>query len=86
MNKTYKSILDELNEYIMNENKFVNIGTRAEHILDSVVNFCEYVDTHISKEDAELIIDKFISALKNKKPSKFKNFYDKFLKTKERKK
>ncbi len=80
-----KTILDELSEYMNSgkeQNIYNNIYTRGEHLAESCMNFINDIQNNLPKDESDLIVEKFISSIKNKKPTKFKNFYENFRKDK----
>jgi len=71
MQKRTRSLLEEL-EAIGN-NRDVNhvIESRANNIITSAINLIELINRHYSKEKAELLEKKLLSAIKGKDQMRF---------------
>lgn len=71
MQKRTRSLLEEL-EAIGN-NRDINhvIESRANNIISSAINLIELMGKHYSKEKAELLEKKLLSAVKGRDPKRF---------------
>lgn len=71
MQKRTRSLLEEL-EAIGNNRDFNHvIENRANNIITSAINLIESINKHYSKEKAELLEKKLLSAIKGKDQTRF---------------
>lgn len=71
MNRKTKSLLNELLDRVPSVDKEVIVETRGNHALQSAFNFIEIVRENYSEEEADLLIKRFVLAIKNEDSRKF---------------
>jgi hypothetical protein len=71
MQKRTKSLLEELNSVGINRDINHVIENRANNTITSAINLVEFIYKNYSKEKAELLEKKLLSAIKSKDPKRF---------------
>jgi hypothetical protein len=71
MQKRTKSLLEELDAISLNRDVPHLVESRGTHIISSAINLIELINRHYSKEKAELLEKKLLSAIKNKDQGRF---------------
>ena len=71
MQKRTKSLLEELDAISLNRDVPHLIESRGNNIISSAINLIELINRHYSKEKAELLEKKLLSAIKNKDKNRF---------------
>jgi len=71
MQKRTRSLLEELDSISLNRDVPHLIESRGNNIISSAINLIELINKHYSKEKAELLEKKLLSAIKNKDKNRF---------------
>ena len=71
MSKQFRSIVDELNQYIPSKNKDIFIEGRAEQVIASARNLIKLVEESFDPIIAEDLTRRLLSAIKNNDSEKF---------------
>lgn len=71
MQKQTRSLLQELEDLGNNRDTTHIIESRASNIITSAINLIELMNRHYSKEQAELLERKLLSAIKSKDRERF---------------
>jgi hypothetical protein len=72
MNRTTKSLLQELESFAENSKDVTYIvESRGSNVITSAINLLETIAKYYSKEEAELLERRLLSAIKNRDQNKF---------------
>lgn len=71
MQKRTKSLLEELDSISLNRDVPHIIESRGNNIISSAINLIDLINRHYSKDKAELLEKKLLSAIKNKDKNRF---------------
>ena len=71
MQKTTRSLLDELNSMYVEKDKRHVIENRASNIIASAIRLMEEIDSSYTPEQAENLQRKLLNAIKLRDPGKF---------------
>jgi hypothetical protein len=71
MQKTTRSLLEELESIGAKRDINHLIESRASNIISSAINLMEFINRHYDKDKAELLEKKLLSAMKSRDPARF---------------
>ena len=72
INRKTRSILQELTTYRAPEQDVVDaIDARAMHVIKSAISLIEEIESSMTSEEAELLIKRFYSSVRNKDEQRF---------------
>lgn len=71
MAEKYKSILHELLEMYPQKDKDMIVESRGSHTVNSAINFLDMLYETYSKDEAEDLHKRFVSAIKTRNPKRF---------------
>lgn len=66
-----RSLFEELNEFAPVTDEKTIIEGRANHVISSVINLMEFIETHYTAEDAINLQRRLLSSIKGKDPKRF---------------
>lgn len=70
LQQSSKSILEELSSNPP-KNKLNLLESRGSHVISSAINLLESIEENFSEQEAEVLMKRFFSAVKNKDPNRF---------------
>lgn len=70
------SLLERLNQVICMDNVDSYVHLEADHLIESYINLCEYMNQKLTPEKAQKIQEKMILAFKTKNGQKFQKFFE----------
>lgn len=69
--KHFKSVLEELAGFGVDNNKHQLIESRASHILSSAINLMKTISENFPENEADELKKRFFLSIKNENPEKF---------------
>ena len=70
LHQTSKSILEELSSSAP-KNKLNLLESRGSHVISSAINLLESIEENFTPEEADVLMKRFYSAIKNGDPNRF---------------
>lgn len=71
MTHKIKSILDELDSFVPNRDRYLVIESRADHFINSGINLIRDIEESFSPKEAEELTRRLFNSLKGRDFSKF---------------
>jgi len=71
-----QSLLERLNQVICMDNVESYIHLEADHLIESYINLCEYMNQKLTPDQAQKIQEKMVLAFKTKNGQKFQKFFE----------
>lgn len=69
--RKYKSIFEEINNYVPNHSKEDLIESKGEHVITSAINLLALIRETYDEEEAEQIEKRLLSSIRGKDPRRY---------------
>ena len=71
MQKKTKSLLDELDTYLLRKDNLDLVESRGNHIITGAINLLKYIRENVSEENAQDLEKRLLNSIRSGDPSKF---------------